>query len=222
MKICLQPVLLVATLLTCSMFCVPDTIHQDEGTHSYHDPLYGFTIDYPAMAVISTNFLDYNGLHYALRPKNWNDSGGRPLKGTPVISVILYRPTNKLKSPYPDVEIRILTRPGRTQREACQWESFERPGHPAPKLNGLNETEFGISEKEEVNKLPVSAEDDANRLLVTGSEYQVFHEGYCYALQRFMITDWGPDKTAQAYYDAHSEKIIKSFRFLDSHPKAAP
>lgn len=179
----------------------------EQGT--YRNAEYGFAFSYPQGMAVTPVFVG----HYLVPADSWRIVAAEA-NGKPVISVVVYRPNGE--QAYPDVEVRIGVRAGNSAEEACQWTELEQQLNPlgTVELAGVEFKTFDLS-------------DAAMQQSLEGVSYQTYHNGYCYAIERFLTDSiYVEDEAAaikakqrqeqisQAHY-AMTEAIVQSFRFLD-------
>jgi hypothetical protein len=134
-------------------------------------------------------------------------AGGEP--GRPAVAVVVYRPNGE--EGYPDVEVRVGIRPGKTPGEACGRVPSDGAARPPARIDGR---EFSVSD----------LSDAGMSQYVRGESYRAFRDGACYAVERFVTdTDLPPDgrerekreadAVAESYY-RKTKEIVESFRLL--------
>lgn len=187
--------------------CAAVTV-SSSGLTTYRDKRFRFSISFPKDMQWGRGFIG----HYHVSADVWRqgfDASQDQDPGFPVLAIPAYRPNGE--QDYPDVEVRVGVRPGKTAEEACGRASSDDAGKPPARIGGR---QFEVSD----------ISNGGMSQFIGGESYRTFVRGYCYAIERFVTDTSLPmegrekdklraDRIRDSYY-AKTKRIVESFRLL--------
>jgi hypothetical protein len=162
------------------------------GFVTYHDKRYGFELSFPQVLKPTQVFVS----HYHLAADHWrqgffdNKKLGLHNTGVLAVAVVAYRPNGDKK--YPDVEVRVGIRPGKTAEEACGSVPSDEVRQSEVELGGRK---FQVSD----------ISSGGMSQYIGGESFRTFSNGYCYAVERF-VTDTSIFPESQEEDEAKAKK----------------
>jgi uncharacterized protein YecT (DUF1311 family) len=169
------------------------------GFTTFRENRYGFELTIPKGLKPTWDFVG----HYHVSSHLWRQGFEGADEGTGFLAVgfVAYRPNGDQK--YPDVEVRVGLRPGKTFEEAC--------GSVPTDATNKREVELGG------RKFQVSELDNAGMSqYIHGESYRTFSNGYCYAIERF-VTDTSSIPDSQEEDEANARRKKQADAVTMSH-----
>ena len=210
-------ILALLTLITClvwsrdhiSSFPLNKPVPAATDTSTmYKNDTYGFTVRYPKQLAIDTTFQRYYHLS-----DTWMSEAAPDSKGVPVISIPVYRITNKADQPYRsypyyfDAELRIGVSTDTQDVAHCYASQFAPSA--TVMINSIAFQKFSVRSA------------GMSQYLIAES-YRTIHNNACYVIEQIKAgssyreaatPDDIPDTVLDAHYNA-IDPIIQSFRFI--------